>query len=243
MSIYENVVIGNFLFGLGMALGARARTNIQPPVSINLLQQTPLDPMLGDALLQGSRAMRILEFKRAENSSQKEASKRRALEAILGNKQWKPLAELSRQVHWYIESSHSVSKLDFTICPYLDFEHRSHLVGPTFQEMISNFADELSSDGPSRSALFKQYLNLLILTSKKQSTGSGAMIVFMSECGELRYVAVEHFHELDLHLDKYHDLVRGRASHASELRRQEFERLQLQEKKKEYEHEIQYGPR
>jgi len=74
MDVYENIVIGNFLFGLGVAMGRRSEAE-GLPLSANLLQQTPLDKGCGDVLVQGARAMRILEFKRASNDDFKEKAK------------------------------------------------------------------------------------------------------------------------------------------------------------------------
>jgi hypothetical protein len=45
ISPYENIVIGNFLFGLGAAIGLNTRGKAQH-ACVNLLQQTPLDPTL-----------------------------------------------------------------------------------------------------------------------------------------------------------------------------------------------------
>jgi hypothetical protein len=45
MKLYENVVIGNFLFSLGFAISAKSKTNTIL-TSINLLQQTPADKLL-----------------------------------------------------------------------------------------------------------------------------------------------------------------------------------------------------
>ena len=58
---YENIIIGNFLYSLGLAIGRSPR-----PVEacINLTQQTPLDQVLGDVMLQFPGAWRLIEFKR-----------------------------------------------------------------------------------------------------------------------------------------------------------------------------------
>lgn len=42
MDIYENIIIGNFLYSFGAAMGARSHVK-ELPLSVNLLQQTPLD--------------------------------------------------------------------------------------------------------------------------------------------------------------------------------------------------------
>ncbi len=50
VKLYENVVIGNFLYGLGVSVGAQLRGHVLP-ASVNLLQQTPEDKALADVLL------------------------------------------------------------------------------------------------------------------------------------------------------------------------------------------------
>jgi hypothetical protein len=52
MKLYENVVIGHFLFALGFHTHRVAPASGTLPVMINLLQQTPEDKNLGDVLLQ-----------------------------------------------------------------------------------------------------------------------------------------------------------------------------------------------
>ena len=49
LSPYENVIIGNFIYGLGLVMGKNPR---QIDSCVNLLQQTPLDKVLGDVMLQ-----------------------------------------------------------------------------------------------------------------------------------------------------------------------------------------------
>ncbi len=68
MKLYENVVIGNFLYGLGVSVGAQLRGHILP-ASVNLLQQTPEDKALADVLLSFPGTLRLIEFKSADNRS------------------------------------------------------------------------------------------------------------------------------------------------------------------------------
>ena len=70
MKLYENVIIGNFLYGLGLDIGIKIGldngTETLPSI-INLLQQTPADKELGDMLLEFPGVVRVLEFKNAKN--------------------------------------------------------------------------------------------------------------------------------------------------------------------------------
>ena len=85
MPIYENLVIGNFLYALGLKIGARQHDYLIPDLTVNLIQQTPIDFVLGDVLLVGPRAVALLEFKREANREghRKEQSKLLKIETVL----------------------------------------------------------------------------------------------------------------------------------------------------------------
>src|SRR5437879_6471440 len=110
MDIYENIVIGNFLFGLGTAMGLRHGVDRQiggiDSHFVSLFQQTPLDKSFGDVLLgsKNSRIIRLIEFKRAANDSCKEQSKLTALLRALTTPSNNRLQLISRKIHWYVES-------------------------------------------------------------------------------------------------------------------------------------------
>lgn len=59
LKLYENVVIGNFLYGLGSAVQAKSKLNTVFS-SINLLQQTPADQALADVLIEFSGLFALL---------------------------------------------------------------------------------------------------------------------------------------------------------------------------------------
>lgn len=123
MDIYENVVIGSFLYGLGAAVGARVGEDGSPLLAANLLQQTPLDKTTGDVLVRGARTMRLLEFKRTTNDDNKEASKLKLLTAALAGKATADLAPISPKIHWFIETKNSAEKFNINIRPYLSMEN------------------------------------------------------------------------------------------------------------------------
>lgn len=85
-SPYENIVIGNFLYGLGLSLGTRAGLKA-PLASINNTQQTPLDPILADVWLTFPGVCRLLEFKRQGVDNTKDKEKRKALSTVLNDQQ------------------------------------------------------------------------------------------------------------------------------------------------------------
>lgn len=72
LSPFENIIIGNFLFGLGLVMGNKPR---QVDACVNLLQQTPLDKVLGDVMLQFPGSWRLIEFKRRGANLKKEKVK------------------------------------------------------------------------------------------------------------------------------------------------------------------------
>jgi hypothetical protein len=50
MEPYENIVIGNFLYSLGLTVGQESQGSVRP-MCVNLMQQTPLDERLGDVMV------------------------------------------------------------------------------------------------------------------------------------------------------------------------------------------------
>lgn len=65
---YENTYIGTFIYAMGVIAGRRSAAANDPPIpsGVLLLQQTPLDTAVGDAIPQfGGRGV-LLEFKRTE---------------------------------------------------------------------------------------------------------------------------------------------------------------------------------
>ena len=64
LDTYENIIVGNFLFGLGIDVGLKNDESATRSICANLLQQTPYDTRLCDVLLVNSRFFRLIEFKR-----------------------------------------------------------------------------------------------------------------------------------------------------------------------------------
>ncbi|WP_340613910.1 hypothetical protein [Xenorhabdus thailandensis] len=101
MKLYENVVIGNFLYSLGYSLGMSQSEKNQLSV-INLLQQTPADKELGDMLLEFPSVVRLIEFKNSASSLEKEKKRCEQLTVAIGEHEI--LKKISREVHWYVET-------------------------------------------------------------------------------------------------------------------------------------------
>lgn len=118
MDIFENIIVGNFLYGLGVGMGMHRNVAPADPISVNLLQQTPLDQVFGDVVLGSSRIFRLIEFKRAANTDQKELSKWRLISSALDCDASLELRALSRKIHWYIRSDFRKSRADIDVVPY-----------------------------------------------------------------------------------------------------------------------------
>lgn len=203
MDIYENVIIGNFLFGLGAEFGLNAKEEASSPISVNLLQQTPLDRGSGDVLIQGARAMKLLEFKRAANDSIKEVTKLTLLKRRLLHPDAAGLETLSREVHWYIET-HNASEFTIRIVPYLDFQTQDH--GPSMKEFMKQIFDELSSsNGGDRTVEFQRYLDIVASSQGAHTGGSGGLLFFSDAAGSLHYAVVEDLRHLGYSLQKFHE--------------------------------------
>lgn len=118
MDIYENVVIGSFLYALGLEVGA---VSGQPTsMSVNLLQQMPLDAPLADVALANMAFFRLIEFKRTVNKSLKEPAKRSALIAALNRPESHCHLAVSREIHWYVETGVR-GEWAAAAVPYIDF--------------------------------------------------------------------------------------------------------------------------
>src|SRR6266700_1927178 len=140
--LYENIVIGSFLFEVGVHIGRK--TEAPSALSVNLLQQTPLDQSFGDVLLANNATCRLIEFKRDDNESDKEIQKRDLLDAFFQHheipKYW---FTLSRLVHWYasIDERHiDEGTVGTTVRPYLDFNQPGQSIS------LSQFAASISDD-------------------------------------------------------------------------------------------------
>ncbi|MGO4382126.1 hypothetical protein AB4Z19_27980 [Pseudoduganella sp. RAF19] len=202
MDIYENIVIGNFLFSLGVAMGRRQDAE-GLPISANLLQQTPLDQGCGDVLIRGSRAMRILEFKRAKNDNSKEKAKLLHLTRALSATGNEDLNSISRSVHWYISSMMRDGELNLRIVPYLDFQE-SQGDGRKFQVFIDDLVSEATKSGSDNSNLYNRYLQLVAMCQGSAKGSSGGVIVSVTNEGKVNYFVVEDLRELGFELSQLH---------------------------------------
>lgn len=205
MKLYENVVIGNFLYGLGVAIGRRTNTN-SVPSRISLLQQTPVDKTLGDVLLDFPGVLRLIEFKASTNHSDKEEIKHRKLSNLI--KDEPELEKISLRVHWYIETAPSASNgVIANISPYLfAFNNTPKPKEPQalgdFIESVANEAISTLSQG--RNKLERNYLRYVRWCHGEEgNTGAGALVVVVNAGGGISFIALDDIMELDLTYEQW----------------------------------------
>lgn len=201
MDVYENILIGNFLYGLGLKMGVKAAAGYSDPVCVNLLQQTPLDQPLGDVLFANPRILRVFEFKRQANTSDKEREKRSLLEDALVGQGQEHLLRVSREIHWYVESDYQAVGGFTQVLPYLNFLSRE---GPIRE--LSDYIEQLANeavnapDDPAKAAVSKEYIKFLSWLAKSKPGGSGSLILSVTGTGALQFM---HFDDLtDLFLTR-----------------------------------------
>jgi hypothetical protein len=200
--IYENLVIGNFLFALGLKIGARQSDYLGPGLAVSLLQQTPLDIVLGDVLLTGPRAVALLEFKRAADKGWKERSKLVKIEALLKRPEFQKLRKTSRQIHFYVETGDILEEgfsqvLPSRVLPYLDL--RTNDEGRRLQQLIDDLAFRARSDPmlteTDRKAC-QRYFNLICKSQGRSYHASPGLLVGVRGDGGIAFAPVSDIRDL-----------------------------------------------
>jgi hypothetical protein len=146
--VLEATVISNFILGLGHALGTR----LVPfePIGVELTQQTPLDPLLGDLLIANARLVRLIEFKRELNKSPKERVKLVVLQRLLVTEAYARLESISRKAHWYVLTNFNKWQSS-VIVPYLDLE--SPVGDRDLAQFVQETANALAGPGMTEQEL------------------------------------------------------------------------------------------
>ena len=180
MKLYENVVIGNFLYGLGYSIGARKGGKVLSV--INLLQQTPADKELGDVLLEFPGVVKLIEFKNKAGSLKKEKQRHSQLKSALGNSPKN--TSLSEDIHWYVETEPFNEFCINNIKPYLyafDNNFEDNFTLETFIQYITDgvFNDEIIFSNDD----FKDYLSLVARCQGTGEVGTGGIVIAVSESG------------------------------------------------------------
>jgi hypothetical protein len=207
--IYENLVIGNFLYALGLKIGARRHDYIAPDLAVNLLQQTPLDRVLGDVLLIGPRAVALLEFKRAADRRSKEQDKLELIEAILERPKFQELRTISQQIHFYVETK-DILKKDFSfetgdtlnndfsqVLPYLDL--RTDDQGSKLEQLIDLLAFRATSAPElwkTRREACQRYLELVCICQGRFYDPSPGLLVAVGADGGTAFAPLDDLRDL-----------------------------------------------
>lgn len=202
MKIYENIIIGNFLFGLGYRIGSK-NTDLSFTSHINLLQQTPADKLLGDLMAKLGNKVYLIEFKEAKNRSNKELIRHKMLEDILKDEQYYDLLSISKKIHWYIETSVTQDDLNnhtlvSRIGPYVEMnslpEHQPNVFNK-FIEYIASDVSNGSDDYTPKDA--ERYLNIVRKTlGNDEKYGSGGLLLSINPKGEIHYVVMKDIIDL-----------------------------------------------
>jgi hypothetical protein len=197
MDILENIIIGNFLFGLGAKMGADYTISPIEPLSMNLLQQTPADQVLGDVVIRNAKTFRIIEFKRTANKSHKEMSKWCMLSAGLRTESASGLLQISRKIHWYIESDFRKHRNEIGAVPYLDYPDRkvdrvefSDFIRLTARDAACGKIDDLHTSDCVK------YLELLGFVEGREGSASGCLLLFVSGDGNLGFIPTDSMRAL-----------------------------------------------
>jgi len=196
LKLYENVVIGNFLYSLGFAICAKSKTIVNP-VSINLLQQTPMDKLLGDVLIQGSGTLRLIEFKQVTNKSKKEIYKHEnLLRAIKGD----DLIKISRSVHWFVETGVQNNKkmMASRVVPYLD-AFSSTNAQYDFNEFIQSTASEtVDNNSKFSQESLRAYLRIVANMNGNDTSGAGGLVLHLDKSGSIVFCELQDLMQLRL---------------------------------------------
>ncbi|HGW5375674.1 TPA: hypothetical protein ACNIJL_004704 [Pseudomonas aeruginosa] len=203
MKLYENVVIGNFLYGLGFSVRGCLQGRPTFPSMINQLQQTPVDKELADVLLNFPGLVRLIEFKRKGADLKKELRRHRLLREALSTEVNAHLHSVSRRVHWYVEVSGKITDVPLVrrAEPYLDAigSTAADTATGSFEQLIEQTAQEAVGDmSPAARVLAERYIRLLRTTFGNDSASAGGLMLVMSGGGAMRFARLQDLSDLNL---------------------------------------------
>lgn len=211
MKLYENVVIGNFLYGLGFAIAKRTVERDFPSI-VNLLQQTPDDAVLGDLLFKAPGLLRIIEFKQRANTDSKEPERHERLSKGLAHNE--AMTRVSREVHWFVETKPTQDSFTSRIVPYLDAYPRKEEQHDFAAFVVATAEAAAKGAAQCTPDEMNAYLGWLAALNKSGSVSSGGLVVKMQPNGDLQYAALVSV--MELVLSRQH-LVEQRAQQAAAI--------------------------
>jgi hypothetical protein len=191
--VLEGNVISAFLSGFWYELGKRGLPQFEL-IGVELLQQTPLDTVLGDLLIANARLVRLIEFKRELNTDDKEPVKLSRLKAGLGSSSFAFLESISREIHWYVLTNFNKSQ-NSVVVPYLDLE------SPAGDRDLPRFIEEtvnaLARPGINEDDL-REYIQLLgrCFRSGRIARTTGGLVFTVNHQGKSIFVPIRDVQEL-----------------------------------------------
>lgn len=195
--IYENVYIGTFILALGFKLGTDSPDK-NPLASVNLYQQTPGDPLLGDIVASLSGVVTLLEFKKTEEDTASEFHKR--LSRRWCRKIWGEMRKLSIGCHFISFGDASDSgNVDLRFGPFLGLGEyhlgRTMRTPPTvgLWAFIEGFLRGSIGVPPGD---FLQYIKTIDDLTDGDGGGIGGLVLNFGEDGEVRLCAFESLRAL-----------------------------------------------
>lgn len=217
--LYENVVIGNFLYGLGFAVRSCLDGNTLIPSLVNLLQQTPADRELADVLLSFPGVVRLIEFKMKGARLKKERIRHRLLMAALSGEN-QVMLETSRSLHWYVEvdANDTDTPLLSRVVPYLDaFDSEcSALTAGSLERLVEQTAREaVRGLDPKLREHSEIYLRFLRNLQADDTVDAGGVLLVMGAGGAMHFAQLRDICDLSMPHRQWLEL---------ELRGPEFER-------------------
>ncbi len=228
MDLYENTLIGSFLYGLGAEVCAQNEGNTLA-ASVDLLQQTPLDSSLADVLVAAPRFFRLLEFKRVQNVSSKEERKQDSLRELLTrHPNGQTLMQTSIAIHHHVEIGYAGALPEgspvLTVSPYVGGQGRTTSLLNLCRGTAQAMCRPTTTPTPAQCAA---YLRLLTRTQGplKRGSGGGATLLVAARDGLLEQAHVPDLRDFGL---------RGRELLA---RQQELDRLIEIQRQRERERE------
>lgn len=190
MDIYENLVIGTFLYGFGAAMALRNLSHGTPETFVGNFQQMPMDECYADLMVRNPGIFRLIEFKRETARLDKETAKLRMLENGLASKIFEPsdveqLRAISRTIHWYVESPREKALVHTVrVVPYLDFPHVKQANRVLLADFVEDLAEEASAGTKTEDEMcqYEWYLSLLCTC---RGSDSSALVILITGDGRI----------------------------------------------------------
>lgn len=231
--IYENVYIGKFIFLLGMIAERERKSGVKASnFSINLYQQTPRDPTIGDFFSSLNGRNLLIEFKKDQKSIDiGEIEKQKEIGEKLISADNQELATLSYSSH-FIGVGISNEGISFDInfnsyplirhlqpnsFPMLDFIEK-YVRGDRLSNFFSNGTNAEKHTIGYNGDLFLQYLDLLAsLYDGGRASSTGGLIVNLSEDGNINCLSFPDIQSLFLKLSELNKNLEQSVSKAEQV--------------------------